>query len=131
MGDDLAALAGAIAPFAGNGNIAIIAAPAQATRIGLWRERTSFPVLMSSALAAGTVIALATNALAAAIEPVALDAAKSVTVHEESTSPLPVGSASPSRSLWQTDSVALRMRLPVSWVVRDARAVASVVTTKW
>jgi hypothetical protein len=131
MADDLAALVGAIAAYSGSGSIAIVAAPAQATRIGLVAERPPFPVLMSSSLAAGTAIALATNALAVTIEPIRLDAAKSITVHEETTSPLPVGSALPSRSTFQTDTVALRMKFPVSWCVRDARAVSSVVTTKW
>jgi hypothetical protein len=132
MGDDVGALVNAISSYVGNSSVAIIASPQQAVRIAMYSpDQASFTLLMSSALAAGTVVAIATNALVGAIEPVRLDAAKSLTVHEEDTSPLPVGSASPGRSLWQTDSVALRMILPATWVVRDARAVASVVTTKW
>jgi hypothetical protein len=86
---------------------------------------------MSSVVTAGSVIALATNALVSVVEPVTIDAAKSVTVHEEDTNPQPVGSAAPGRSLFQTDSVALRIKLPVTWVVRDSRAVAVATAVKW
>jgi hypothetical protein len=138
MDDDLCKLVETIAPFAGNGSVAFVCSPAQATRIMLRAERPPGLVLMSGALASGTVVALATNALAAAVEPVRIDAAKSAVIHEETTTPLPIASpgspivvAAPTRSLWQTDSVALRVRLPCSWVIRDSRAVSVVTATKW
>jgi hypothetical protein len=118
MGDDLGALAAAISPYAGNGSIALVLAPAQAMRVAL-ASHVAFPVLMSGALANGSAIMVATNAVACTIQPTRLDAAKSVTLHEEDTTPGAVGSASPGRSLFQTDSVALRMIMPVSWAVRD------------
>jgi hypothetical protein len=37
-----------------------------------------------------------------------------VSVHAEVTNPQPVGTASPSRSMFQVDTVALRMKLPVT-----------------
>ena len=37
----------------------------------------------------------------------------------------------PSRSLWQTDCVAILVRLPVSWAVRSPFGVAWLVTTNW
>jgi hypothetical protein len=131
MDDDLAALVAAIAAFAGNGSVAFVCAPAQATRIMLRAQRSPGPVLMSAALASGTVVAIATNALVSALEPIAIDGAKAVSVHQDDTSPQPIGNAGPTRSLWQTDSVALRMRMPVSWCVRNAAAVAVVTATKW
>ena len=37
----------------------------------------------------------------------------------------------PSRSMWQTDCVAILIKLPVSWVVRSPVGVAWTVTTNW
>ena len=40
------------------------------------------------------------------------------------TAPQPAGTMGPSRSLFQTDSLALKMRWPVSWALRDPRGFA-------
>jgi hypothetical protein len=125
---DLCALVQAIAPYAGNGNVAIIGAPAQAARLALERPR-GFTILMSNALAAGTVIALALNALVSAVEAVMIDTAKAVTLQE--SDPAGVVMTGQTRSLFQTDSIALRLRWPLSWVIRDARAVAFATSVKW
>jgi HK97 family phage major capsid protein len=130
MCDDIAALVGAIAPYAGNGSVAFVMAPPQATRVALLAETSPGQVLMSSALAAGTAIAVATNSLVSALEPVRIDAAKSAVLHREDTNPQPPP-AGPSSSLFQTDCAALRLRLPVTWAMRDTRAVAVVNSTKW
>jgi hypothetical protein len=126
---DLGALVGAIAPYAGNGSVALIGAPAQATRLALERPR-GFVVFMTNALAAGTVVAVALNALVSAVEPVMIDTAKSVTLFEADANPGAVMTGQ-TRSLFQTDSIALRLRWPLSWVVRDARAVSFVTGAKW
>jgi hypothetical protein len=76
------------------------------------------------------VIALATNSLVAAVEPIVIDASKNTVLHYEDTSPQPPP-ASPEGSIWQTDCVALRMRLPITWAIRDARAVALVSSVSW
>jgi HK97 family phage major capsid protein len=131
MDDDLSALVAAIAPYAGNGSIAFVASPPQATRIALRAEDTPGDVLMSAALAAGTCIAIATNSLVSAIEPVQIDAAKSAVLFRDDTNPQPPGTAGPVGSLWQTDCAALRMRLPATWALRDSRAVAVVTGAKW
>ena len=136
MADDLAALAGAISQYAGNGAIAYVMAPPQAVRAALVAGG-SLAVLTSSSLTAGTVIALATNAVASAIEPVQIDASRAVSIHEAdpaaviATAGSPVVYAAPQRSLFQTDSVALRLRWPLSWTVRNPGAVAFVTATKW
>jgi len=52
------------------------------------------------------------------------------------TAPLPIASpgapatvSAPTRSLYQTDSIGLRLRLPVTWAKRHGAAVAWVATT--
>jgi hypothetical protein len=130
MDDDLAALVQAIAARAGNGSVAFVAAPAQATRILTRANATPGPVLMSASIAPKTVIGVATDALVAAVEPTAIDASRSATIHRDD-SPLPIDGATPVASIFQTDEVALRLRLPVSWTVRAGGAVAVVSATAW
>jgi hypothetical protein len=135
MGDDLGALVGAIASYAGNGSVVFVANPAQAMRAAMYAD-LPFPMLMSAALAAGTVIAVATNALASVVEPVEVDASPATSLHMEDTNPLPLVAspstvAAPQRSMFQTSSVALKMHLPVTWVVRNAGAVAVTQSVKW
>jgi hypothetical protein len=40
------------------------------------------------------------------------------------TAPGDAGTMGPERSVWQTDSVAVKVRWPVSWALRDPRGVA-------
>ena len=127
MADDLAGLVAAVAARAGNGNIAFVCSPEQAVRIVLEAENLAFPVLSTTALAKGTVICVALNALASALEPPVVDAAKAVTITEDDANP----TAGPVRSVFQTDSIALRLQFPVTWAVRDTTAVSFVTATKW
>jgi hypothetical protein len=39
--------------------------------------------------------------------------------------------ASPLRSYFQTDSVGLRLKWPLSWAVRDSRGVAYLTGANW
>lgn len=130
LGDDLGALVSAIGPYAGNGSVTLIANPMQAVRATLYTG-LSFPVLMTSALPVGTVVAVANNALASIVEAPAIDAANATSLHLEDTNPQAIGSASPAKSMYQTSCVALRIRLPISWVIRNPLAVAVVTSTHW
>jgi capsid protein len=130
MADDVSALVQAISTFAGNSNVTIVAAPAQATRLALCAEQMPFAVLMTKALAVGTCVAVANNALAAAIAEPAIDAAKSVALQFEDSTPGAINSAA-SRSIFQIDAVAIRVHQGVSWCIRDPAAVSYVSGTKW
>jgi hypothetical protein len=118
---DLAALASAAAPVAGKSSIVFVTHPTQAVAVGLRSLATfAFAVLPSSHVPAKTVIAVASNALASAIggEP-QVDVSQEAVVHSE-TSPAaivtPAGTmATPIRSFYQTDSVGLKMKWPISW----------------
>jgi hypothetical protein len=131
MDDDLAALVQAIAPRAGNSSIVFVAAPAQASRIVTRANDTLGPVLMSAAVPVKTVVAVATSALAAALEPVRIDAALSGVLHRDDTDPQPIDGAAPVTSPFQMDEVALRLRLPCSWTIRASGAVAVVSNVVW
>lgn len=60
------------------------------------------------------------------------------TIHEEDTVPLPISStgtpnvvAAPVRSLYQTDSVGIRMTLPMNWAMRRASMVSFMDGVTW
>jgi hypothetical protein len=135
MTADIAALAFALAPVAGNGGIVLIASIKQAVALAMSLGGPAYPVLTSSALGAGTVIAVATQALATSINVPAIEASPNALLHEEDTSPLPINiggvMATPVRSLFQTDSVGLRFKLPVSWALRSPSGVAVVEGASW
>jgi hypothetical protein len=84
------------------------------------------------------VIAVAVDGLATVLDPrIAVEASKGATLHMSDT-PLPLVSpgspatvANPMRSLFQTDALALRAKLGVTWAKRHASAVAWLTTTAW
>jgi hypothetical protein len=131
MVDDLANIATAVAPVAGNGGIVLVVAPSQGVALALrLAQRLPYAVMVSSSLAAGTVIGVATNGVVTAAQGAPqIDASKQVVIQEETTpSALMTG---PTRSLFQTDSAALRLRWPITWARRDVRAVAWMAGVSW
>jgi hypothetical protein len=130
MGDDLSNLAGAIAAFSGNGSFAYVAHPTQALRASAYID-LPVPMFMSAAMPVGSVAAVALSALASAVEPPVVDAMTMPSVHFDDANPLPLGTASPTKSLWQSDCIGLRIRLPASWVIRNAQAVAVTTGVRW
>jgi hypothetical protein len=135
---DLAALASAVAPLAGSGTsgIAIVAAPSQAVSIVLRSPREpAYAVFASAGLADGMVIAIALPALASAVGVPAIEASRDAAVHME-TSPAQIVTAAgavavPVASLFQTDSVALRLRWPLSWATRAPGTTAWMEAVTW
>ena len=135
MVNDLADLATAVAPLAGNFQIAIVAAAKQAVAVALRSPKEiSYPLLASAALPAGTVIAVALPTLVSAVSAPRVDASVSTVVHEDSV-PLAINAsgtpATPVRSVFQTDAVSLRLRMQVSWTLRDADGVAWMQNVNW
>jgi hypothetical protein len=135
--DDLQQLALAVAPVAGNGNIVLVASTdaAVALQLRLYKS-VEWPVLISAALAPRTVIAIATNAVVSAVEGAPqIDASTQAEFHRDST-PLEIVSsggvvATNVGSMYQVDSVALRLRWPISWSLRDARGLAWLGSVNW
>ena len=87
-----------------------------------------YPVIQSSTVTAGMMI-LIDAADFVAIEGAAprFDVSDNATLHFEDTTPLAIGTAgspatvaAPVRSLWQTDSMAIRMIMDVNWGLRRA-----------
>ena len=133
--DDIVALGsavGAVAP----GPLTFICALQQAIALRV-RLLDSFrdTVLPSAALPAGMVICVADAALAAAVEgPPLIDASRMAELHRE-TAPQAIVSggvtSTPIGSIFQVDSVALRLRWPISWQLRAPGAVAWLTGANW
>lgn len=137
MRRDLVALASAVAPVAG-GVIAFIASPEMAVRIALAPREFAYPVFPSSALAAGTVAAVAPAALAFAVNPVPdIDVSAEAVLHmDDDPDPIvsagsPGTTAAPVRSMFQTDCLAIRLIADLSWQKLHEDAVAYMEGIGW
>jgi hypothetical protein len=95
-----------------------------------------FTVLASSAVADGTVIAIAANTLVAAADPVpTFDVSENATIVLD-TAPAQIGvagsmAAGATRGLFQTDSIGLRVRLGASWALRSATGISWLQNVIW
>jgi HK97 family phage prohead protease len=155
---DLKALAGALAGVNALGNNARpvwIMNPVQALSIGLTQNAGGFfpfqteinanrllgyPVVTSSTVPATMVILInAADLMVVQGDTPRFDISDQATLHFEDTTPLQIttgaqGSAvaaTPVRSMFQTDSLALRMILPMNWAMRRTGSVAWVTGVTW
>ena len=152
---DLNALAAAIEAAGGGRNIIYIMNPAQARLLGTATSTTGdFIFADPSSAAARFGGRLIVSATCPAAKVIAIDAADfataqgdaprfavstDATLHEEDTTPLALttgaqGSgvvASPMRSLFQTDAVAVRMSMYVTWGMRRTGMVQTITAVGW
>jgi hypothetical protein len=135
--DDLAALAAALAPVAGNGDIVLIVPPQQAIALALRLVGAeTWPVLTSSSLAAGTVIAVALNGFVSASGSAPqIEASREASLHYADPAAHLVDAggviAAPVASLFQSDRIGLKLKWSLSWAVRDTRAVQYLQNVNW
>jgi hypothetical protein len=134
---DLAVIGGQVARVAGLNGLVFVCAPEQSIATKFRATDIQFPVLSSAALPAGTAIAIASNALASAFSDAPVVEAgieSSVVMADPAAEVVDIGGgvmASPLMSTFQTDTVALRLRLWASWVLRAPGAIAWVSGTNW
>jgi HK97 family phage major capsid protein len=155
---DLKALVAAITAVGGGGQgrvIALLVNPAQALSLGAAQTTTgdflfSSPsdaasrfgmhLIVSQNVPAGRVIAIDAADFATASGDVPRFAVSTeATLHEEDTTPLALGSgaqgsgvlAVPMRSLFQTDAVAIRMSMHVTWAMRRPSMVQTIAAVTW
>jgi capsid protein len=131
--DDLASLVKAVSPIAGNGPLVFVTSPHRRLRMALrWVDALipDITVLASSALN-NEVLCIVPAALAIGIgPPPEIDTANAAALHMEDTSPQPPP-ASPLKSMYQSDSIAVKIRTVFDWGLRDSRAVAWLTATTW
>jgi hypothetical protein len=133
LAQDIGKLAAALGPVSGNSQPILICAPAQAATIKLVAFNPP-PVFASNALADKTVVAVVPAAIASASGAPAISVSKETTLHMAAPASDLVSSpgtvAAPSRSLYQTDSLALRYTQDLTWAKRG-NGVAMITGANW
>lgn len=133
---DMKQLATAIAPVLGAGKLALLMHPAQGVALGmrLTRDAPNVVPLISGAIPAGTVIAVAINAIVSSLSPPEFETSSGATLHMDNA-PAPIvdggAMAAPVRSLWQTASIAVKLYYGATWAVRSPQAVAWIQNVNW
>lgn len=153
---DLKAMLGALST-ATNGNIrnlVFLMNPAQALALSLTQNAggdfpfaqeisqgrfQGYSVIQSTTVPAGVVIALdAADFFSATGDDPRFDVSDQATLHMEDTTPLAIGTegtptvvAAPVRSMFQTDSIALRMILPMNWAMRRTGVLVERTAVTW
>jgi HK97 family phage major capsid protein len=98
-----------------------------------------YPVIQSTTVPAGTVILLdAADFASLTGDDPRFELSDVATLHMEDTAPANIGTvgtpnvvAAPVQSMFQTDSIALRMILPMNWIMRRSGLVAWVAAVTW
>jgi hypothetical protein len=130
MVGDLSKLAASVAGKAGNNGFCYVASPKQAVSIGLSTLRDVAPVLVSTTLAAGTIICVANNGVVFAADDPVIDTTTAASWHSD-TAPVPIGTTPPVYTAFQKDILGLRLKWPIAWAVRDPAAVAVMNSVTW
>lgn len=125
--EDFSGLIGAVGAVGGKGPYILVASPGRiATMLMHYQtsDSSNFQFVASTAVG-NDLIAIAPQGIVAALSADPdIETANAATLVMQDASPAVAGTTGPERSLYQTDSIALKCRWPVSWVVRDSRAVA-------
>jgi Phage capsid family len=131
--EDFTALVNSISVVGGNGQFIFVMSAGRSMaihgrlwKIGNW-DSDNFTILASAA-AGLDIIAVAPAALVSAFDPTPdVQTSNSGELHMNDT-PLAIvnggAPAAPARSLFQTESIATKIRWPLSWALRDSRGVA-------
>jgi hypothetical protein len=140
MLEDIGTVVDGVATVAGNSPIAVIVSPARARRMKLRLLSAAdpgFEVFASNGVGANELVAVASNGIVSACDPVPrFDASDQGTIVMDDTAPAQLVdaggvAAGGTRSLWQADSIALRMIYECSWARRSDSAVAWVEDVIW
>ena len=99
---------------------------------------SGYPIIDSGTVPAGTVIFMdAADFVTAADDAPRFEVSDQATLHMEDTTPLNIGTAgspatvaAPSQSMFQTDCMALRLIMPMDWLMRRA-SLAWVSSVTW
>ena len=100
---------------------------------------SGWPIIDSGTVPLGTVIVIdAADFVAVGGDAPRFEISDQATLHFEDTAPADIGTAgtppvvaAPVKSMWQTDSLALRLILPTNWTIRRAGVVAWVAGVTW
>lgn len=125
--EDFSILINAVGAVGGKGPYVFVAGPGRAATMLLHYQSTSSPnfVIVASAAVGNDLIVIAPKAIAAAFsaDP-EVETTNAATLVMQDSSPPVAGTTGPEKEMFQSDSLAVKVRWPVSWALRDSRAVA-------
>lgn len=126
--EDVSNLISAVSAVGGKGPFAIVTGAGRATTMAMHYQSQMLPnvTIISSSAVGADLVAIATKGIVAAIsaDPDVETANAAALVMQDASPGTPGQTPGPERSLYQTESVAVKVRWPVSWALRDSRAVA-------
>jgi len=134
---DIRALMAPYYAAGGAGDIVFVTNPAMAASIAMHFPMFQWPVLVSTQIPAGRLILLQQSAFVAGFSnAVDIDRTESASLHMEDTNPLELVSAAgtvadPTRSLWQTGAIALRLTYEMAFAMRGAGRVQFLNGATW
>jgi HK97 family phage major capsid protein len=153
---DISALIAPMEAAGGGGNVVLMMNPAQARKLGIVQTTTGdfafgsaseaasklgvSRIISSTTIAAGRVIAVDADWFATATgDAPRFSVSDQATIHEEDTTPLALGTgtqgsgvlAVPQRSLWQTDSIGIRLSLFVTWAMVRTGMCQTIAAVTW
>src|SRR5262249_17031776 len=139
---DISKLAGAMADAAVNPqNMVLVVHPQLAWHLIMLKgfQQLPMPILQSPAIPRGTVIGVAPEAVASAYSGVPeIEVSGNVAAHMEDSTPQAIATpgapptvAAPTRSFWQTDSLAVCVRVRSAWANLQPGAVQFLQSVNW
>lgn len=123
---DFVALIGAVAAVGGKGPYVLVGNAGRIAAMAAHRFQQPSPnfILVTSGAVGNDIIAIAPKGIVAALsaDPDVETASTATLVMD--TAPGAAGTMGPEKEMFQSDCIALKVRWPVSWALRDSRAVA-------
>ena len=130
---DVGALADAVGAVASNAPVVFIGSPGRALKAGIMAARDFLNVrVLASNAVINDFLCVASAALISAVGVPEIEIAKvTALTMDDAPAPDPTTPVGPYRSLWQTDSIGIKCRWPVSWALRDPRGFSWLTPTGW
>jgi hypothetical protein len=132
MTKDIAALVAAVSPMCGM-DLAFVTTPDALTKIRMNVFDFPYPLFASNQVTAGSIICVGLPALVSAFSLLPrIDASRDVEIAMDTAPPIDIsGGTTVLKSMYQTDSIAIRFILDVAWNVRSSSAIAVINSITW
>jgi hypothetical protein len=135
---DIGAMVAAIATAGGGRRVMVFLAPGKAVTLPMMAQSIAVELVPTPALTTSVVAVDPAGFVSAFGAEPRIDIGRESTLHMEDTTPLAIGTAgspntvaAPTRSMFQTDSYALRLILPCAWAMRASGLVQVVNSVTW
>jgi hypothetical protein len=127
--EDISALSASVSAVSGASPIVLLASAKQAASLAM--RYPALDVLSCPTLANGTVAAVAANGLVSIADSVPEFTVSTETSLHMDSSAQAIGTAAPAKTMFQTQCVAVRLKMRSTWLVRDPRAIAIITGVAW